>query len=224
MERTFDWRANPDPRRSTYPLRALLATEPSRFYRYHQAGLVLDQGSEGACVGHGVTAAVQPAPLSVRLTNPQQTAFGMYYGSRRIDEWPGESDSGTSVQAGCKLAQELGFARSYWWCETVETIALAVLTHSPVVIGVPWYDSMYDTDEDGMVHVSGSVVGGHCLLVTGYNRTRGVFRWRNSWGEDYGNRGDAWITVNNLTTLFAQQGEAAVLSPRNDPTTPTSGG
>ncbi len=212
-ERVFDWRPNPDPRREAFPLRTLLSTEPNRFYRYHRVGgPVLDQAREGACVGHGVTAAVQTSPLSVDLVDPQATAFGMYYGSRRIDEWEGEDYSGTSVQAGCKLAQELGFARSYWWCTTVDAIAEAVLSHGPVVIGIPWLESMYDTDDDGLVTVSGAVVGGHCLLVTGFNRTRGVFRWRNSWGTSYGIDGDAWITVTDLTTLFAQGGEAAVLS------------
>lgn len=212
-DRTFDWKPNPDPRQADYPLTALLATEPSRFYRYHQVGgPVLNQGREGACVGHGVTAAVQTSPLSVDLVDPQRTAFGMYYGSRRIDQWEGEDYSGTSVQAGCKLAQELGFARSYWWCKTVEDVAQAVLTHGPVVIGVPWLQSMFRTDENGTVTVSGEKVGGHCLLITGYNRTRGVFRWRNSWGLGYGIRGDAWITVDDYATLFAQGGEAAVLS------------
>jgi hypothetical protein len=51
----------------------------------------------------------------------------MYYGSRRIDEWSGESYEGSSVDAGMKLARELGFISAWDWCPTPDHLRYTVL-------------------------------------------------------------------------------------------------
>lgn len=215
----LDWKPNHDPESRKWGVARLGITTSTRSYRYWspRSGPPLDQDEEGACVGHGVTGAIISAPFWVRLPNPQRTAFGMYYGSRRIDEWEGESYDGTSVNAGMKLARELGLIKEYSWCFGVEQLAATVLELGPVVIGVPWYESMYSTDDEALVKVAGSIVGGHCLYVNGYNVSRPVgdytgkvFRWRNSWGPHYGDNGHAWVPYDTMAQLLAQDGEAAI--------------
>lgn len=133
----------------------------------------------------------------------------------------GNSYSGTSVLAGAKIVQSRGYIGEYRWCFGVEDVRDAVISEGPVVIGIPWHEGMYGTRESGLVEVSGGLVGGHCLLITGYHpsmRLRGedynerfkVFRWRNSWGPDYGVRGNGFIRYEDLRDLLKGWGEACV--------------
>lgn len=216
MERTFDWKPNHDERSRMFGIST--ATPSVRTSRYWQTYGTLDQGAEGACVGHGVTGALMTPPNRINLPNPQQTAFGMYFGSRRIDEWEGEDYDGTSVNAGMKLARELGLLTSWRWCFGAADLKQAILEEGPVVIGVWWYESMYDTDPSGLVKIGGEIVGGHCLLVNGYSENRlvgdykgPVFRWKNSWGNLYGVQyGQGFVPYDTMAQLLAQDGECAI--------------
>ena len=83
---------------------------------------------------------------------------------------------------------------------------------------------MYSTKPGGVVKVSGNVVGGHAILITGYvpkmrigNTTQEVFRWRNSWGRDYGVNGSGWIKYKDLEKLLSENGEACVPMQRRVP-------
>lgn len=186
-------------------------------------GTVLDQGSEGACVGFGWTADLlaSPKPHKTDDATGNRYALDIYRNAKLIDEWEGEDYDGTSVLAGAKIVRERGYIDSYRWAFGVEDVKNAILTTGPVVIGIPWYDSMYGTRKSGLVEVGGEVVGGHCITITGYHpsmRIRGedwnarykVFRWRNSWGPYYGINGDGLIRYEDLRDLLADQGEACV--------------
>lgn len=219
-ERKLDWHPNHDPLSKNFAAvrGAAPSTRQSRVWTLRNP--VLDQGTEGACVGHGVINGCSTVAMNIHLPDPQTTAFGMYYGSRYIDDTPGENYDGTSVNAGCQLARGLGFAEGYRWAFGVEEVAQTVLEHGPVVIGINWYDSMYETDANGLVSLSGPLAGGHCICVTGFSRaskignyTGPVFRWRNSWGLSYGINGTGFVPYNVLDTLLQQQGEAAILDP-----------
>jgi hypothetical protein len=221
MERKFDWEPNPDAASANFPIRTMMSGASTRTSRYHSTLGVypLNQGQEGACVGHGVTHALMTTPLRTLVFNHQALAFGMYYGSRRIDEWPGDDYDGTSVNAGMKLARELGLIREWRWCADAEEMAQAILEIGPVVIGVWWTDQMYQTDQDGLVRTDGAKVGGHCLMVNGFSRNRSVgsytgplFRWQNSWGTEYGvgGKGYGYVPFDTMAALIADEGEAAV--------------
>jgi C1A family cysteine protease len=107
----------------------------------------------------------------------------------------------------------------------------AVIHHGTVVIGIPWLEDMYQTDERGRVIVGGSQVGGHCLYVRGWDPAKKLvgsapeelLTWRNSWGPAYGVAGDGYITPADLESLLKQQGEACIPVHRHykgsDPTT-----
>jgi hypothetical protein len=144
-------------------------------------------------------------------------ALELYRLAQKLDEIPGESYTGTSVLGGMKAGLERGLWGGYLWAFGTKDIAQALLQrHGPVVIGIPWYDGLYETGPRGVVRLGGALVGGHCLAVvglqlTGPNGEPGVhFIWQNSWGPSYGDEGLGYIANRDLVWLLRQQGEAAI--------------
>jgi len=181
--------------------------------RYWTPGsVVTDQGTEGACVGHGTVNEYLASPARGRLPDANTTAYEVYRAAQRIDEWQGEDYDGTSVRAGMLVGRQRGWWSGFQWAFTMAELRVALET-GPVVIGVEWTAGMYDAP-GGRITVTGPVVGGHCLLLTGYtpnwHKLGPHYRLRNSWGLTYGARGSAYIHANDLQRiLFASGGEAA---------------
>lgn len=228
QDRVLDWQSHHDPRSLEFPVRALMAETVAKKKTMWKTGIVLDQGTEGACVGFGWTGELLAAPASPkiqpRVKVADSFARSVYHEAQKIDEWDGESYKGTSVLAGAKIIQQKGFITNYRWAFGIDDIRDSVITQGPVVLGVPWYKDMYYTDERGLVSITGDSVGGHCITITGYDPAMKfgsevfeVFRWRNSWGKKYGINGDGYIKLNDLSTLIAQGGEACVPVGRKIP-------
>lgn len=199
----------------------------NRESRYWTPGVVLDQGSEGACVGFGCTAEALASPARWRPVdpdtpgpwahlNPAQRAAGEVYNrAKEIDEWEGVDYEGTSVRAGMLVGRERGWWDGFRWAMNMTELR-AALELGPVVIGVEWREMMYEAP-GGALRVGGPTVGGHCILVTGYTPRHRLwmngpaYRLRNSWGKEWGINGSAYISAPALESiLFDAGGEAAV--------------
>lgn len=188
---------------------------------------MIDQGSEGACVGFGWTNELRAKPVPVKFPNPEQFAIGIYKQAQKIDEWPGENYSGTSVLAGAKICRSLGYIGEFRWAFGIDDVIDTLVTSGPVVLGIPWYESMYETRPSGLIDIGGKKVGGHCILATGYSpkqrfmkeglTTFEVVRLRNSWGPEYGVNGNGWIKVEDLAKLLSGKGEACIPVARMKP-------
>lgn len=207
MERVLDTRPSRDERRAQPKFsisRRLKAVEPRRKL---WAGPLqrVDQGREGACVGFAWTIEALSTPVRVKLADANEYARGFYRETLDNDEFPGNADEGTSINAGGNTARRRGLIEGFLWADTMEDVRVAVQTAGPVVVGIPWMSSMYETNERGHVIVEGDVVGGHAITLTGYTpKWWGTewFRWRNSWGPYYGIAGDGWIRRNELEMLL----------------------
>ena len=218
----LDWKSRHDEKSKQYSIQSYLNNKRVVKRKvFWEEGIVLDQGSEGACVGFGWMGNILSNP-NAPLPQPQvaqanSIARGYYQRAKKIDQWPGEDYEGTSVLAGAKIILEEGLIDSYRWCFGIDDVRTSIITTGPVVIGVPWRSGMYSTNNAGIVSVSGNLVGGHCLVITGYDpamkigsETVEVFRWRNSWGNDYGINGSAYIRATDLSKLLSVDGEACV--------------
>jgi hypothetical protein len=164
----------------------------------------LDQGREGACVGFAWTTEALASPVRVKLKDPNEYARGFYYETLDNDEFEGNADEGTSINAGGNTARRRGLIEGFAWPDTMDEVRDAVIGVGPVVIGIPWFDGMYETNGK-FVEVSGRIVGGHAITLTGYTpKWWGTewYRWRNSWGLSYGQGGDAWIRGGDLQGLL----------------------
>lgn len=218
--RKLDWKPRFDNRSKKYPIRGTLWANPRRVDKTWAIGPILDQGKEGACVGFGWTAQTLAEPFStppeiLNPRDPNKFALHVYKSAQRIDEWPGENYEGTSVLAGARILHKLRLISSYSWAFSVDEVIDGILIKGPVVLGIPWYESMYSAP-NGVVRVSGSQVGGHCILAIGFRVASPNFDGRpsvvlqNSWGNDWGINGVAEIEVEQLKELLAKSGEACL--------------
>jgi hypothetical protein len=176
----------------------------------------LDQGREGACVGHAFANDLAVWPVMVPdVVNA--TAQAIYFAAQKRDPWsggayPGASPQyeGTSVLAGAQVVQkELGLIESYYWCFGLDQV-IQTLGYWPIVFGLDWHAGMMRTDSNGFIHPTGTVVGGHAILGRGINLKRKEVLLRNSWGPSWGINGDCKISFDDLGKLLAAQGEACV--------------
>lgn len=188
----------------------------------------LDQGREGACVGFAWAQEALTTPVRVDLAliaanvprNGEAFASHVYREAQRIDEWEGEDYEGTSVLAGAKIMKQMGLLREYRWANNVMDVALSLSNVGPVVLGIPWYSGMY-TPHNGLLEVTGEVVGGHAILAMAYRKpgvifpSEAAFGLFNSWGPAWGLNGRAWIRQSSLARLLADQGEACVPTRRS---------
>jgi hypothetical protein len=225
-----------DEQSRAFPIRAAGVPVKPRSYTWRvMAPWVIDQYREGACVGLCIANEAQCRPAEVVFGSKEVAEKvgkeGFYWGAQRIDQWqggsyPGASPryEGTSVLAGMKTAQQLGYFRQYRWAFGLQDVVYGIGRNGPAVLGINWYDSMYRPN-NGWISPRGShVVGGHAILAravkilwlnkalagtwAGVDLDRSYVVLRNSWGISWGDHGDAKLTLSDLGWLLDQQGEA----------------
>lgn len=209
MERTFDWKPRFDEKSRSFPIRTLIPAGVAPQYKLWHFGPQLDQGSEGACVGFGWAAEAGASPVRVKNIT-DDFARGIYQEAKRIDEWEGEDYEGTSVLAGAKVMKSRGFITEYRWCFSLNDVLLALSYEGPVVLGLNWYEGMFDTNAKNFITPTGNWVGGHCIMARGISVKYERILLRNSWGKDWGSRGGAYLSFSDLDRLLHESGEACV--------------
>jgi hypothetical protein len=165
-------------------------------------------------VGFGWSAELAVHPVSLNVST--QFARNVYLGAREIDRQAGYNfPEGATVLAGAKYAQAQGWISEYRWAFGIDDVIDTLVGKGPIVLGVNWYDGMYATERDGRVRINGPLMGGHCILATGYWPNHPVWggnwiQWVNSWGPMYGIRGVGYIRDTDLARLLQEDGEACV--------------
>lgn len=211
-----------------------LETKPFRSYTW-SCGIVLDQGSEGACVGFSLTHELAARPRVI--LKDQNFALQIYNRAKQIDYWPGEDYSGTSVLHGMKAVQEIlnskgePLVKEYRWGFGVQDALRVIGYRGPVVLGINWYENMYRPDLDNFIHASGEIAGGHAIMANGVhivrydnklpatwdnvNQDASYVKLHNSWGAGYGRNGVAFLTVKDLDKLLQEDGEVCIPTLRS---------
>lgn len=200
-----------DQRDERYLIRNLAGVEPERKIRYwYDSAPFYDQGATSRCVEYGWHHWIAAGPVRPYKKAPYWEFGEVYEAAKKVDEWDGEDYDGTSVRAGAKVLQSLGYIESYLWAWNVDDLAMAVTNVGPVVIGTNWYSDMFEPDRQGVVHATGYNAGGHCTVVTGINRRTGLFRVKNSWSRAWGHSGRFWIPFEDMDRLIYEDGEACL--------------
>lgn len=183
---------------------------------------VLDQGEEGACVGFGTTNELLWNPVPVPSLDGTFAREKIYWVAQEDDPWPGGAYpgakpqyEGTAVLYGVKAAADLGYYTEYRWGKTETEMALGVSHLGPAIIGINWYNNMFTPDAKGLVHPTGGVAGGHCLLVIGVDAS--TYTLHNSWGASWGDNGNCKIKRSDMAKLLRDQGECCIITGRSLP-------
>lgn len=211
-----------DQRSRNFPMRAVLEELAPKTYKPRsytwKCDVHLDQGNEGSCVGHAWAHEMLAKPVVIEGID-HEFARWVYKTAQKYDPWPGTNYEGTSTLAGAKVVagrppampEGRGLIGEYRWIfgdmdELIKTLGY----FGPVVLGTNWYDGMMDTDKDGFVRRTGDLAGGHCILIKGVSLTKKAVRLHQSWGEEWGEGGDAWLSFADLEALLAEEGELCV--------------
>jgi hypothetical protein len=226
-----------DPRSLTYaqgvlPKKALQSVEWQRRIE------VLNQGQLGSCTGNagtgllGSDSAGRSASPVVTITPggaanshgvfapgehllDEQFAVSLYSLASSIDGIQGHyppTDTGSSGLGIAKALQLLGLATSYSHAFSMQAVASA-LQSGPVLVGIPWFKSMYTPEADGRIVVdrTSSADGGHELYISGFDATNtGIYWLTNSWGPTWGVQGRGYLTEDDLNWLLGQRGDVTI--------------
>ena len=90
---------------------------------------------------------------------------------------------------------------------TVQNLVKAINADHPIVygteVGAEFQSYMYRTETDNTVFdAPATSLGGHCMILTGYRkRSNGLYEFatRNSWSEDWGIKGHAYLSQQYIT-------------------------
>ena len=204
-----------DKRSRNFGVASTIAASRPRSYSWRLCD-ILNQGNEGSCVGHGISHELKARPSEVKGVDHRFAVEKIYWPAQQIDDWPGglypgarPRYEGTSVLAGLKVTQAMGYFDAYRWAFGIDDLIMGVGYNGPAVLGINGYEGMQNTDPDGFIHVTGRVVGGHCALCAKVDLRRQAFRIPNSWGRGWGQDGWAWISFSDMDKLLRNQGEAA---------------
>lgn len=167
---------------------------------------IKDQGQTNTCVGQSCTYLKEVQEYFEHKAVFEFDANKLYEDCKKIDDYPGD---GTFLRIGLKILFNDGLSAnglstperykisSYARLEGVEDMKYALASTGPIVVGIKVYENMENVKEDGFVPESeGSFLGGHAVMITGYDDTRGGFRMVNSWGKEWGIDGTAWLSYN----------------------------
>jgi hypothetical protein len=201
-----------DHRDTAYPMRMMSSDQPIEGRRkiWWDGTFWPNQGDTPECVEYAWHNYVSTKPINSPQKAPYWEYDSVYNRAQQIDEWEGEDYDGTSVRAGAKVMQELGFVSEYHWAWDVETVIRHLIYVGPVVVGTNWYTNMFFPDSTGKVSVGGFVEGGHAYLLSGVNMKTGIIRAKNSWGREWGRLGRFSISIDDLARLIDEDGEACV--------------
>jgi len=196
---------------------------------------ILDQQNIGSCTGNALTGALgtdsagRTATGQVTVTADSHGIFTAgtytldedfavmaYELNTRLDNIKGQykpDDTGSSGPACGKTAKALGLATGYTHAFSYDALRSA-LQSGPVLIGIDWYNSMFDPKPDGQIVVdkTSGLAGGHELMIREYDAALDIAWVDNSWGSSWGVDGRGYFKGAHLRTLLSDGGDVTVLA------------
>ena len=154
----------------------------------------------------------------------------LYWNCKKIDAWPGEE--GTSIRYAMKVLQQIGVPtekawpyddveigepkrwaslvarwntiESYWRVDNLQELKVA-LKDGPVPIGVACFLEIFYTGADGIIPYPSNpnqIYGGHAILACGYDDSKQLVKFKNSWGPGWGQKGYGYLPYSYINDFM----------------------
>lgn len=189
------------------------ATKPKTVLWEHSAP-VLDQGQLGSCTGNALAQWLNTSYAQGHRSGllDEAGAVELYSLATHLDVIPGTylpDDTGSSGLAVCKAGKKLDYLTSYSHAFGFDAL-LMTLQHTPVIVGTEWTQNMFDPSGSGFIRPTGAIAGGHEYLILGCDMQLQMLTMLNSWSDQWGIHGRAFIKFNDFRMLLANQGDVTV--------------
>ena len=88
----------------------------------------------------------------------------------------------------------------------------------PIIGGFVCFSNIWSTKSNGVIPVpNGQIIGGHAILLVGYDDNRKVFKFKNSWGASWGEKGYGYLPydyfyqglLNDLWSVYYTENDAS---------------
>lgn len=169
----------------------------------------LSQGDTPHCVGFSMANWGINLPIQDAYTNDDGHKF--YYLCKKIDGDANPdgtpAETGSSVRTAAKVLKNLSKIDAYAFAPDMASIKWWMLNKGPLIAGTIWTEDMFTPDADNLVHPTGTVAGGHAYLLNEWTLDNRI-GIQNSWGNQWGKNGKAYITAAEFEKIFKYNGEA----------------
>ncbi len=179
---------------------------------------LLNQGMIGSCTGNAGIGGISTEPFENKdnlvYSRNEDGAIKLYQEAQKIDgvePYP-KNDLGSYGISIAKALKRDGIISEYQHTFTLND-ALKALTVYPIIVGINWYEGMYNPDPDGRIHLTGKIIGGHEIQGFKIDVDNGRVWFYNSWGKAWGKNGTFYLTWADFAILLAQRGDVIVLMP-----------
>ena len=215
-----------DPRSRAFPVR--VPTVPIASIQHDRYVPVFDQGSLGSCTGNAAVGCVGTGPFFATVELPwmptyypfdESGAVRCYGHATELDTYAGTyppDDTGSDGLSVAKALKRAGEISGYEHAFSLDQ-GMQGLMARPQIVGVNWMSAMFDPDPEGIVHPTGSLAGGHEFVWDGYDATRGLCWFTNSWSVAWGKAGRFAMPAEEFGKLLEQDGDVTSFVPITAP-------
>lgn len=169
---------------------------------------ILNQKALGSCTGNASVGTVSTQPFGRRCT--EADAVSVYSQATHLDGIRGvypPTDTGSSGLAVAKALKARGWITGYKHAFSLQG-ALSALMVGPGFTGITWLTGCDSPDKEGIVRYSGTVRGGHEIEVNGYDASRDLVWFTNSWGAAWGLQGCFAMSGDDYRKALSDHGDA----------------
>ena len=76
---------------------------------------------------------------------------------------------------------------------TISTLKASLSAGIPIITGFTCYSNLYNAIKGVIPKANGNIIGGHAILLVGYDDSKQLFKFKNSWGKSWGVNGYGFL-------------------------------